>query len=143
MNKNLLIASDHAGYDLKKALIDNMDENLFEDLGTNSNESVDYPDYAIKVINIIKKNPYKKGILICGSGIGMSITANRHIGIRAALCFNPEMAELTRKHNDANILVLPGRFMDINTAKSCIDNFINTDFDGNRHVNRLKKIDNY
>ena len=143
MNKNLLIASDHAGYDLKKALIDNMDENLFEDLGTNSNESVDYPDYAIKVINIIKKNPSKKGVLICGSGIGMSITANRHYGIRAALCFNSEMAELTRKHNDANILVLPGRFMDINTAKLCIDNFINTDFDGNRHINRLKKIDNY
>ncbi len=143
MNKNLLIASDHAGYDLKKALIDNMDENLFEDLGTNSNESVDYPDYAIKVINIIKKNPSKKGVLICGSGIGMSIAANRHYGIRAALCFNSEMAELTRKHNDANILVLPGRFMDINTAKSCIDNFINTDFDGNRHINRLKKIDNY
>ena len=70
----------------------------------------------------------------------MSISANRHNGIRAALCFTPEMAKLTRKHNDANILVLPGRFIDINTAKSCIDNFINTDFDGNRHINRLKKI---
>ena len=143
MIKNLLIASDHAGYKLKKSLVDTMEENFFEDLGTNSNDSVDYPDYAIKVVNKIKHDPTKKGVLICGSGIGMSISANRHNGIRAALCFTPEMAKLTRKHNDANILVLPGRFIDINTAKSCIDNFINTDFDGNRHINRLKKIESY
>ena len=83
----------------------------------------------------------KKGVLICGSGIGMSITANRYKGIRAGLCFTPEMAELSRRHNDTNILVLPGRFMDVNTAKLCIDNFLKIDFEGDRHKTRIEKID--
>tara|TARA_Y100000590_G_C15127403_1_gene791090 strand:+ start:74 stop:502 length:429 start_codon:yes stop_codon:yes gene_type:complete len=141
MNKNLLIASDHAGYELKKSIISTMDNIFFEDLGTDSIKSVDYPDYAKLVVDIIKQDKTKRGVLICGSGIGMSITANRHNGIRAGLCFTPEMAKLSRQHNDANILVLPGRFIDVNIAKLCIDNFLNTNFEKDRHVKRIEKID--
>ena len=141
MNDTLIIASDHAGYDLKKLILELMGRGLFKDLGTNSSESVDYPDFAKAVVQEIINDPSKKGILICGSGIGMSISANRYKGIRASLCYTPDMAELSRKHNDANILVLPGRFMDVNIAKLCIDNFLNTKFEGERHKNRIEKID--
>ena len=141
MNDTLIIASDHAGYDLKKLILELMGRGLFKDLGTNSSESVDYPDFAKVVVQEIINDPSKKGILICGSGIGMSISANRYKGIRASLCYTPDMAELSRKHNDANILVLPGRFMDVNIAKLCIDNFLNTKFEGERHKNRIEKID--
>ena len=137
----LLIASDHAGYRLKKSIISLMGSDLFDDMGTNSDKSVDYPDFASKVVNQIKDDLNRKGILICGSGVGMSISANRHNGIRAGLCFNSEMARLARLHNDANILVLPGRFMDVNTAKLCIDKFLNTNFEGERHKRRIEKID--
>ena len=141
MNDTLIIASDHAGYDLKKLILELMGRGLFKDLGTNSSESVDYPDFAKAVVQEIINDPSKKGRLICGSGIGMSISANRYKGIRASLCYTPDMAELSRKHNDANILVLPGRFMDVNIAKLCIDNFLNTKFEGERHKNRIEKID--
>ncbi len=141
MNDTLIIASDHAGYDLKKLILELMGRGLFRDLGTNSSESVDYPDFAKAVVQEIINDPSKKGILICGSGIGMSISANRYKGIRASLCYTPDMAELSRKHNDANILVLPGRFMDVNIAKLCIDNFLNTKFEGERHKKRIEKID--
>ena len=141
MKKSIVIASDHAGYKLKSSLIKNIRNKSFIDLGTNSEKKVDYPDYAKKLVKQIKDKRYIKGILICGSGIGMSIVANRFKGIRASLCFTPEMAKLSRKHNDANILVLPGRFIDVKTAKLCIDKFINTNFDGNRHLKRIKKID--
>ena len=140
MNDTLIIASDHAGYDLKKLILELMGRGLFKDLGTNSSESVDYPDFAKAVVHEIINDPSKKGILICGSGIGMSISANRYKGIRASLCYTPDMAELSRKHNDANILVLPGRFMDVNIAKLCIDNFLNTKFEGERHLRRINKI---
>ncbi len=141
MKKSIVIASDHAGYKLKTSLIKHIRNKSFIDLGTNSEKKVDYPDYAKKLVKQIKDKRYIKGILICGSGIGMSIVANRFKGIRASLCFTPEMAKLSRKHNDANILVLPGRFIDVKTAKLCIDKFINTNFDGNRHLKRIKKID--
>ena len=137
----IVIASDHAGYELKKSLIGSVNDTIFEDLGTNSNKSVDYPDFAKKVVNELKKDSSKKGVLICGSGIGMSISANRFKGIRACLCFTPEMVKLTRKHNDANILILPGRFMDVNIAILCIDKFLNTNFEGDRHIRRIEKID--
>ena len=126
MKKSIVIASDHAGYKLKSSLIKHISNKSFIDLGTNSEKKVDYPDYAKKLVKQIKDKRYIKGILICGSGIGMSIAANRFKGIRASLCFTPEMAKLSRKHNDANILVLPGRFIDVKTAKLCIDKFINT-----------------
>ena len=141
MRKNLLIASDHAGYRLKQSLVSLMDDIFFEDLGTDSDKSVDYPDFAKKLVDIVKNDSSKKGVLICGSGIGMSISANRYKGIRAGLCYNPKMAELSRRHNDANILVLPGRFIDVNTAKLCIDNFLKIDFEGDRHKIRIEKID--
>ena len=141
MRKNLLIASDHAGYRLKQSLVSLMDDIFFEDLGTDSDKSVDYPDFAKKLVDIVKNDTSKKGVLICGSGIGMSISANRYKGIRAGLCYNPKMAELSRRHNDSNILVLPGRFIDVNTAKLCIDNFLKIDFEGDRHKIRIEKID--
>ena len=113
-----------------------------EDIGAYKLDPLDdYPDFAIKVVDRIKADSSLKGVLICGSGIGMSISANRHKGIRAAICNTPEMSFLARKHNDANILVLPGRFMDANTAKLCIDKFLNTDFEGDRHILRVEKID--
>tara|TARA_B100000686_G_C16760304_1_gene958207 strand:- start:618 stop:1046 length:429 start_codon:yes stop_codon:yes gene_type:complete len=141
MKKKLLIAADHGGYELKQSLISSNGDDFFDDLGTDTNKSVDYPDFAIKVVDRIKADTSLKGVLICGSGIGMSISANRHKGIRAAICNTPEMSFLARKHNDANILVLPGRFMDANTAKLCIDKFLNTDFEGDRHILRIEKID--
>ena len=141
MNKQILIASDHAGYKLKNSLINLIGKKIFIDLGTNSKNSVDYPDFSIKVVERILSDPLQKGILICGSGIGMSISANRHKGIRAGVCYTPEMAELTRKHNNINILVLPGRFMDAKIAKLCIDNFLKTPFEGKRHKRRIDKID--
>ena len=109
----------------------------FLDLGTFNNESVDYPDYAKDLVLKINSNPNSKGILICGSGVGMAIAANRDKKIRAGLAFNPEIAKLIRSHNDANVLVLPGRFMNIQDALKCVDNLINTDFEAGRHQNRI------
>lgn len=141
MNEQILIASDHAGYKLKNSLINLIGKNILMDLGTDSEDSVDYPDFSIKVVKKILHNPLQMGILICGSGIGMSISANRHKGIRAGICYTPEMAELSRKHNNINILVLPGRFIDAKIAKLCIDNFLKTPFEGKRHKRRIDKID--
>ena len=139
MKEKIFIASDHAGFELKAELT-NYFKGLFEDLGTNDNESVDYPDYAHSLVNKINNLPNSKGVLICGSGVGMSITANRYPSIRAALVFNSTIAELVRQHNDANVLVLPGRFIDIQEAIKCVDNFLNTNFDGGRHKKRIEKI---
>ena len=143
MSKNITIACDHAGYDLKNALkkeILNLNFKVI-DCGTNSTESVDYPDFAKLAVNNILKNKSDIAVLICGSGIGMSMTANRFKGIRAALCKNIEDVKLARQHNDANILVLPGRQIDVDEAKNFFKIFINTSFDGGRHQERVKKID--
>ena len=143
MSKNITIACDHAGYDLKNALkkeILNLNFKVI-DCGTNSTESVDYPDFAKLAVNNILKNKSDIAVLICGSGIGMSMTANRFKGIRAALCKNIEHVKLARQHNEANILVLPGRQIDVDEAKNCFKIFINTSFDGGRHQERVKKID--
>ena len=113
----------------------------FLDLGTFNNESVDYPDYAKELISQINSNPDSKGVLICGSGVGMSIAANRNKKIRAGLAFNPEIAKLIRSHNNANVLVLPGRFMNIQDALKCVQNFLKTNFEGGRHQNRISKMD--
>ena len=144
MNKKIItIACDHAGYELKNALkkeIINMGIKLL-DCGTNSNQSVDYPDFAKLAVNNILEKKSDLAILICGSGIGMSITANRFKGIRAALCKNANEAKLARQHNNANILTLPGRQIDVDEAKNCFKIFINTPFDGGRHRRRVDKID--
>ena len=140
MNKKILIASDHAGFDLKEKLIEQMPEDTFEDLGTNSLKMVDYTDYANELAGRISKNNNKKGILICGTGVGMSVAANKFKNIRAGLVYNSKVAKLIREHNDANILVLPGGYMDIHEAKKCVDNFLSSSFEGGRHARRVNKI---
>ena len=142
MSEILLIASDHAGYELKQSLINLMGKNFFKDLGTNSENNVDYPDYSIKVVDEILNNPKKKGILICGSGIGMSISANRYKGIRASLCHTPEMTKLSREHNDANIIALGSRIIGTSVAKDCLHIFLSTPFENTeRHLKRITKLD--
>ena len=139
MNETIYIASDHAGFGLKKQIIDSMKDH-FIDLGAENQNSVDYPDFAEKLVSKIKTTENSKGILICGSGIGMSIAANRDKNIRAGLAFKSEIAKLMREHNDANVLVLPGRFINIQEALKCINNFLTTEFEGNRHQNRVNKL---
>ena len=139
MNETIFIASDHAGFDLKKQILNTVKENLI-DLGANTEESVDYPDYAKKLVSKIRTTENSKGILICGSGVGMSIAANRDRNIRAGIAFEPEIAKLMREHNDANVLVLPGKFMNIQDVLKCIENFLTTNFAGGRHQNRVKKL---
>ena len=139
MNEIIFIASDHAGFDLKKKILNTVKANLI-DLGANTEESVDYPDYAKKLVSKIRTTENSKGILICGSGVGMSIAANRDRNIRAGIAFEPEIAKLMREHNDANVLVLPGKFMNIQDVLKCIENFLTTNFAGGRHQNRVKKL---
>ena len=138
MNKKIFIASDHAGYEMKTALNDHFAS--FIDLGTNSSDSVDYPDFAHKLTNEILKNEGSFGILICGTGVGMSIAANRSEGIRAGLVSNVEVARLIRQHNDANVLVIPGRFLETEEAINCVKTFIETQFEKGRHKQRIEKI---
>ena len=140
MSNKILIAADHAGLDLKKGLIEQMPNDTFEDLGTNSKENVDYPDYANELARRISMNNNKKGVLICGTGVGMALAANKFKNIRAGLAFNYVVAKLIREHNDANILVLPGKYMDIHEAKKCVDIFLSSKFEGGRHLRRLNKI---
>jgi ribose 5-phosphate isomerase B len=134
----IFIASDHAGYEMKTALNDHFSS--FTDLGTNSFDSVDYPDFAHKLTDEVLKNDESLGILICGTGVGMSIAANRSKGIRAGLVNNLEVARLIRQHNDANVLVIPGRFMETKEAINCVKTFIETQFEEGRHKQRIEKI---
>lgn len=136
----IAIASDHAGYDLKEKLKEYLNSHDIIDFGTNSTESMDYPDTGFPAAEAVSTGEYEKGILICGSGIGMSIVANKVKGIRASLCNQKEIAILTRKHNNSNILVLPGRFLDYNTAIQIVDAWLNTEFEGGRHQRRIDKI---
>ena len=136
------IASDHAGFKLKEIVISHLKALKIEviDNGPKSDESVDYPDFAKKVVDDLKGSCASKGILICGSGQGMAMSANKHTGIRAALCHNLEVTKLARAHNDANILTLGARVLDQETALQCVDTFFNTDFEGDRHQKRIDKI---
>ena len=138
MDKKLYIASDHAGFALKSKLCDRFESLV--DLGTNSEESVDYPDFANKLTNEVLKDAGNLGILICGTGVGMSMAANRVKGIRAGLVSNNEIARLIRQHNNANVLVLPGRFMDEEEAIKSVKTFIETKFEAGRHQTRIDKI---
>ena len=142
MSNKILIASDHAGFGLKEKLIEQMPIDTFEDLGTNSKKDVDYPDFANELARRISSDNNKKGVLICGTGVGMSVAANKFKNIRAGLVYNSEVAKLIIEHNDANILVLPGRYMDINEAKKCVENFLSSSFAGGRHTRRLNKFIN-
>ena len=137
-NKTVYIASDHAGFKLKSQLLKIFSK--MADLGTKSDESVDYPDFAHKLTKEVLKNKDNLGILICGTGVGMSIAANRKKGIRAGLVNNTKTARLIRKHNDANVLVLPGRFINTSEAKKSVQAFLSTKFESGRHNRRIKKI---
>ena len=140
--KKIFISSDHAGYDLKEQIKKKFSNELkFQDLGTNSSEkSVNYPDYAHKLCKKVSKNSSNMGILVCGSGMGMSMAANKHKKIRAAVCYSLKNTKLSRLHNNANIITLGSRLTKKNTAFKCIETFMNTKFEGGRHKKRVKKI---
>jgi len=140
--KKIFISSDHAGYKLKETIKNYLRNKKvkFVDLGPNNNSSVDYPDYAHKVANKVKLNKSNVGILVCGSGTGMNIAANKHKNIRAAQCFNLKSTKLSRLHNDANIITLGSRLITKKNALKFISVFLNTKFDGGRHLKRIKKI---
>ncbi len=140
MSFSIPIAADHAGIELKSRIIEHFKNLEFEDLGPYDSKSVDYPDYADLVVKKIEANKKLKGILICGSGIGMSMRANKFKFIRAALVWTPELAKVTRQHNDANILCLPARFISLDIALECVENFFATEFEGGRHCTRVDKI---
>jgi ribose 5-phosphate isomerase B len=141
-NEQLIIGCDHAGYELKTTLIDALKASGYhiEDKGTYSAERADYPDFAHAVAEAVVKHK-AKGILICGSGNGVNITANKHKEIRCALCWSVEIAQLARAHNDANIIAIPARFVDDATALSMVKTFIQTQFEEGRHAERVKKIE--
>ncbi|OQC06983.1 MAG: putative sugar phosphate isomerase YwlF [Candidatus Cloacimonetes bacterium ADurb.Bin089] len=136
----IAIAADHAGLEMKEAIKSSFPEIEFVDFGTNSKESMDYPDTGFPAARAVADGKCDKGILICGSGIGMSITANKVSGIRAALCGNTDIARLSRRHNDSNILVLAGRFTAIPYAIEITETWLNTSFEGGRHIKRINKI---
>jgi ribose 5-phosphate isomerase B len=138
----IVIGSDHAGYELKE-LVKNYLTNKgisVNDLGCNSQERCDYPDFAHAVANVIENKEADFGILVCGSGNGITMTANKHKDIRAALCWNAEVAALAREHGDANILSLPARFIVDKTAIDCVETFLSSTFEGGRHSERISKI---
>jgi len=141
-SKRVVLASDHAGFNLKeeikKFLIKKRKEVL--DLGTKNAKSVDYPDYAHLLSRKMKNNKNQLGILICGSGTGMSMAANKHKNIRAALCYDTKSAKLSRLHNNANVMTIGSRLIKKKVALKCVDTFLNTNFDGGRHARRVKKI---
>ena len=140
--KKLFISSDHAGFNLKEKIIKNFKKKYtFIDLGTdNAKFSVNYPDYAHKLCKKVSKNSNNIGILVCGSGMGMSMAANRHKKIRAAVCYSVKNTKLSRLHNNANIITLGSRLTKKNIAFKCIDIFVNTKFEGGRHKKRVRKI---
>lgn len=138
----IVIGGDHAGYEYKEVIKKMLavKGKQVEDKGTYSADSVDYPDYAHPVAEMVEKGNASFGILICGSGNGVCMTANKHAGIRAALCWNEELAALARQHNNANILCIPARFVSIEVAEKMVDIFRTTAFEGGRHEKRVEKI---
>ena len=140
--KKIFISSDHAGYNLKEQIKKKFKRKfVFEDLGTNNSKiSVNYPDYAHKLCRKVGNNSKNMGILVCGSGMGMSMAANKHKKIRAALCYSAKSAKLSRLHNNANVITLGARLINKNIAFKCVDVFIKTKFEGGRHIKRVNKI---
>jgi ribose 5-phosphate isomerase B len=138
----IALAADHGGFELKRALASLLRQKGYEvvDLGTDSAEAVDYPDYAEKLAEAIGSGQATRGVLMCGSGIGMAIAANRHPGIRAALVHDLETARLAREHNDANVLVLGGRLVARDLAERILETFLSTAFEGGRHARRVRKL---
>ena len=141
-SKSIVIASDHAGYELKETLKQELSEMGFEvlDLGTDSQESVDYPDFGHAAAEAIVSGRAERGVSVCGTGIGISIAANRHPGVRAALCHDAELAKLSREHNDANLLALGGRTTEVDVARACLKSFLETPYEGGRLDRRIAKL---
>ena len=139
----LAVGSDHAGLSLKTALVEHLRAQGHEvdDVGTHDNRSTDYPDYAHPLAEKVEKGEAKRGVLLCGTGLGMSYAANRHHGVRAAVVWDPEIAKFARSHNDANVLVLPARFVTEEAAVAILRNFLDTPFEGGRHATRVRKIE--
>lgn len=138
----LAIASDHAGYHMKLSMIGYLEEKGYrvKDFGTDSEEAVDYPDFGHQLAEAVESGTCTLGISLCGSGNGINMVTNKHQGIKGALCWNREISMLARSHNDANICSIPARFVDLEMVKEIIDAFLETDFEGGRHVKRIKKI---
>jgi len=143
MSEKILIASDHAGFELKEKLERALAEKGFdvEDLGTNSEASTDYADYAHPLAEKVEKGEVQRGVLMCGTGLGMSYAANRHPNVRAAVAWTPEIAKLAREHNDANVLVLPARFVTEEQAVQILETWLTTPFEGGRHARRIQKVE--
>ncbi len=142
--KKIAIGADHAGFQLKEKIKNYLVDKGYQvkDFGCYSEERADYPDFAHPVASSVENKENDLGILICGSGNGINMTANKHKGIRSALCWNKEIALLARQHNDANIIALPARYISYSEAKDSIEIFIKTEFEGGRHTDRVKKISN-
>lgn len=140
MSSKIAIASDHAGYALKEKIKERFSNMDWLDLGTDGTDSVDYPDFGHAMGEAIAKGDAPRGIVVCGSGIGISIAVNRHDAARCALCTTEEMASLARQHNDANVLALGERIIDEDTAYACVEAFLNTEFEGGRHARRVEKL---
>lgn len=137
----IAIGADHAGFEYKQSLVNLLDNYQVKDYGTYSKEATDYPDFAHPVALAVEKREFDFGILICGSANGVAITANKHPGIRAAICWMEELAQLARAHNDANILCIPARFVSVEVAQKIVVKFLNTVFEGGKHAIRVNKID--
>ena len=142
MSKIIAIGGDHAGFVYKKQLVEKLTSLGYEikDFGPFTDASVDYPDYVHPLCGAIEAGQMNKGIIICGSGNGVAITANKHQGIRAAICWNEELAALSRQHNDANLLALPARFIPFELAEKMVKIFLNTEFEGGRHQTRVNTL---
>jgi len=141
MNKlRIAIGSDHAGFEYKEAIAKWLDDDQLKDFGTYSPDSADYPDFAHPVASAVENGEFDYGILVCGSANGVAITANKHQGIRAAICWNEELASLARRHNDANIVCIPARFISTEEAERIVKIFLSTAFEGGRHATRVNKM---
>ena len=142
MTKQLGVASDHAGLDLKRALVTELEKRgvVVREFGTNTSDSCDYPDFAHAVGRAIEGGEIERAILVCGTGVGMSIAANRHATVRAVVCSEPLSARMSRQHNDANVLCIGARIVDAGTAIDIVDAFLGATFEGGRHAKRITKI---
>jgi ribose 5-phosphate isomerase B len=136
----IAIGSDHAGFTYKQQLLQTLKVAQLKDFGTYGPDSVDYPDFSHPVANAVESGEFDLGILICGSANGVAITANKHQGIRAAICWNEELASLARRHNNANIVCIPERFVSFDSAQKIVETFFTTEFEGGRHANRVGKM---
>ena len=142
MIENIAIGADHAGFEYKELLKKWLEQNGYalKDFGAYSTDSADYPDFAHPVANAVEKKEFELGLLICGSANGVAITANKHQGVRAAICWNEELAALARQHNNANVLCLPARYISFELAEKILDRFLHSSFEGGRHERRVVKI---